>query len=67
MTELLKLNNLKVHYPIRSGFLNRITGQVYAVDGVDLNISEGETVGLVGESGSGKTTIGKMAVTRFAY
>ncbi len=62
MTELLKLNNLKVHYPIRSGFLNRITGQVYAVDGVDLNISEGETVGLVGESGSGKTTIGKIIV-----
>ncbi|CAM3137038.1 ATP-binding cassette domain-containing protein [Lactococcus hircilactis] len=62
MNEILTLKNLKVHYPIRSGFFNRVTDNVYAVDGIDLTINEGETVGLVGESGSGKTTIGKTIV-----
>ena len=62
MSEILVLKDLKVHYPIRSGFWNRVTDNVYAVDGVDLTINEGETVGLVGESGSGKTTIGKTIV-----
>lgn len=62
MSEIIKLENLKVHYPIRSGFWNRVTDKVYAVDGVDLVINEGETLGLVGESGSGKSTIGKTIV-----
>ena len=59
MSEILNLKDLKVYYPIRSGFFNRVTDNVLAVDGVDLTIHEGETVGLVGESGSGKSTIGQ--------
>ncbi len=51
MSEILNLKDLKVYYPIRSGFFNRVTDNVLAVDGVDLTIHEGETVGLVGESG----------------
>jgi len=62
VSEILSLKDLKVYYPIRSGFFNRVTDNVTAVDGVDLTIHEGETVGLVGESGSGKTTIGKTIV-----
>ncbi|MGY4104319.1 ABC transporter ATP-binding protein [Ignavigranum ruoffiae] len=62
MTELIKVENLKVHYPIRSGFFNRITDYVYAVDGIDLSFEQGKTYGLVGESGSGKSTIGKAIV-----
>lgn len=59
---LLEINDLKVHYPIRSGFLNRVTDHVYAVDGVNFTIEKGKTYGLIGESGSGKTTIGKSIV-----
>ena len=53
---------MKVHYPIRSGFFNRVTDHVYAVDGVDFIIEKGKTYGLVGESGSGKSTTGKAVV-----
>ncbi len=59
MSELIRVENLKVHYPIRSGFFNRITDYVYAVDGVNMSFEQGKTYGLVGESGSGKSTIGK--------
>ena len=62
MTELITIKDLKVHYPIRSGFFNRVTDHVYAVDGVDFNIEKGKTYGLVGESGSGKSTTGKAVV-----
>ncbi|MGX6978438.1 ATP-binding cassette domain-containing protein [Vagococcus elongatus] len=62
MSELLRLNDLKIHYPIRSGFFNRITDYVYAVDGVTLTLERGKTYGLIGESGSGKSTIGKSVV-----
>lgn len=57
---MIKVNNLKVHYPIRGGFFNTIKDHVYAVDGVDLEIEKGKTYGLIGESGSGKTTVGKV-------
>ena len=58
----IDIKNLKVHYPIRGGFFNRIVDHVYAVDGVDLIIEKGKTYGLVGESGSGKSTIGKAII-----
>lgn len=62
MTELITISDLKVHYPIRSGFFNRVTDHVYAVDGVDFIIEKGKTYGLVGESGSGKSTTGEAVV-----
>lgn len=60
--EIIQVKNLKVHYPIRSGFWNRITDYVRAVDDVSITINEGETYGLIGESGSGKSTTGKAIV-----
>lgn len=59
---LIEIKDLKVHYPIRSGFWNRVTDQVKAVDGINFSIEAGETYGLVGESGSGKSTTGKSVV-----
>lgn len=59
---LIEIRDLKVHYPIRSGFLNRVTDVVRAVDGISFDIKAGETYGLVGESGSGKSTTGKSVV-----
>lgn len=58
----LKIEDLKVHFPIRGGVLNTIKDYTRAVDGVSLSIEEGKTYGLIGESGSGKTTIGKSIV-----
>jgi oligopeptide/dipeptide ABC transporter ATP-binding protein len=63
MTEpLLKVTNLKKHFPIRSGLLLRQTATVKAVDGVTLTVLPGETIGLVGESGCGKSTLGRTII-----
>ncbi len=59
MAPFLDVVDLKVHFPIRRGVLQRTVGQVLAVDGVSLAISAGRTLALVGESGCGKTTVGK--------
>jgi microcin C transport system ATP-binding protein len=56
--EILRLEDLKVHFPIRRGLMRRTVGHVKAVDGVSIALREGHTIGLVGESGSGKTTLG---------
>ncbi len=59
LATLLQVENLQVHFPIRKGILQRVVGQVMAVDGVSLAIAKGRTLALVGESGCGKTTLGK--------
>jgi peptide/nickel transport system ATP-binding protein len=56
---LLEVRNLKVHFPVRKGFFQRVTGHVKAVDGVSFQVYQGQTLGLVGESGCGKTTTGR--------
>ena len=60
MTEtLLEVSDLKKHFPIHRGVFSRVSGHVYAVDGVSFTIRRGETLGLVGESGCGKSTVGR--------
>ena len=56
---LLEVEDLKTHFPVRRGILQRVVDHVRAVDGVNFKIQPGETLGLVGESGCGKTTVGR--------
>jgi microcin C transport system ATP-binding protein len=55
---ILETKDLRVWFPIRRGFLRHTVGHIKAVDGIDLTVKEGQTLGVVGESGSGKTTLG---------
>ena len=60
---ILKTDELKVWFPIKRGFLRKTVGYIKAVDGIDVDVKEGQTLGVVGESGSGKTTLG-LAILR---
>ncbi|GGA22925.1 ABC transporter ATP-binding protein [Psychrobacillus lasiicapitis] len=57
--ELLRIQDLEMHFPIKEGVLQKTTGYVKAVNGVSLSVNKGETLGIVGESGCGKSTLAK--------
>ena len=59
---LLSVRNLKMHFPIYGGLFKKQVAKVHAVDGVNLDIKAGETLGLVGESGCGKSTLGRTVL-----
>ena len=59
---LMEVKDLKKHFPVKGGILQRVTGFVRAVDGLNFEIERGEVFGLVGESGCGKTTLGRACL-----
>lgn len=61
--KVIEAKNIRVYFPIKKGFFKRKVGEVRAVDNIDVELRQGETLGIVGESGSGKTTLG-MALLR---
>jgi len=59
---ILEVRGLRKYFPVRRGFLQRVAAWVHAVDGVDLEVPMGGTLGLVGESGCGKSTVGRLVL-----
>jgi oligopeptide/dipeptide ABC transporter ATP-binding protein len=59
---ILKVENLKVYFPVKKGIMKKTVGYIKAVDGISFDLKPGETIGLVGESGCGKTSTGKALV-----
>ncbi len=57
---ILDLQDLKKYFPLKKNFWGRSSGAVRALDGINLSVAAGETIGLVGESGCGKTTLGRV-------
>jgi len=64
-TPLLEVRQLQKFFPIKTGLFGKVTGNVYAVDGVSFSIKKGETLALVGESGCGKSTVGRSILRLF--
>jgi len=62
VSEILRVEGLVKHFPLKAGLFKRTVGHIRAVDGVDLTVQSGETLGVVGESGCGKTTLGRAIV-----
>ena len=61
----LRLDNVKVHFPVRGGVFRKAIGACKAVDGVSFSLKEGQTLGLVGDYGCGKSTLAKAIVRLF--
>lgn len=62
MLPILEIQDLKKHYPVKTGLFGRVTGFAKSLDGVSFSVKKGETFAVVGESGSGKTTLGKTVL-----
>jgi oligopeptide transport system ATP-binding protein len=63
--EILRVDNLKMYFPVTKGLMKRTVGYVKAVDDVSFRINQGETLGIVGESGSGKSTVGNCVMRNY--